>query len=64
MLMHLLTVKNGLSDLTKRKEVGINRETTSIMNIREKLSRRAVMKEKGLGQVCLNREVGHQKKLN
>jgi len=41
----------GFLTQIKCKEVRIDRETTSGMNIGAKLSRRAVMKEKGLGWV-------------
>jgi len=40
----------------KSKKVEINREMTSRMTIGEKLSRRAVMKEERLRQVCLQHQ--------
>jgi len=51
--MSMPGVKNGFSDLTK-EQIGWDqcRKKTSQMIIKERLSKRAVMKENGLGQVC------------
>jgi len=43
----------GFPFQSKSKKVRIDREMTSRMTVREKLSRRAVVKEQRLGQVCL-----------
>jgi len=43
------------SDLTKEQEGQIGKEKMSRMNVKEKLSERAVVKERGLGE-CFSRE--------
>jgi len=52
--------RTGFLTQLKRKLVRINREKTSRVTIRENLSKRAVMKEQGLGGCVFNGEDNHQ----
>jgi len=48
-----LIVRTGFLTRLKCKKVGIDKEKTSRVIVREKLSKRAVVKEDGLGRVYL-----------
>jgi len=51
------TVRNGFSDPTKVQKVRIDKEKTSRGFVREKLSKRAVVKEDGLGWCIFKEEI-------
>ena len=53
----------GFLTQLKCKKVGINRETTSRVTIRTKLSRRAVIKEERLGRVSSAEKTNTKKRL-
>ena len=49
----IILSRTGFPTRLKCNKVGINKEKMSRMIVREKLSKRAVVKEDGLGRVCL-----------
>src|SRR5882724_5697820 len=51
--LSLVMSRTGFPTQLKCKKVGIDKEKTSRVIVREKLSKRAVVKEDGLGQVYL-----------
>jgi len=52
---HNKSVKNGFPTRLNGKEVEVEQKITGKETIKVKLSSRAVMKEQGLGDVCLHK---------
>src|SRR5882672_3369619 len=54
-LLIMSTVRNGFPTRLKSKEVDVEQEITGKETVNAKLSSRAVVKEQGLGDVCLHK---------